>query len=345
MTENYPPRAPLEQLDSLDGYRRYFTDAGLWQPYVRLVCAKESLTTHPSIRATLPGTCPAFIVDDRWVIKFFGRLFEGGRCYEVEREVSRLLRPSVGFPTPAVITCGSLYEGSAGWPWPYLVYEYVPGISYGEVYEQVAPNDRLRMAQEVGLFARQTHALSLADSTLFPPTWKPYRALLHEQREQCIATQRAWGILPAQLIEQLNAYLLPIEALADWSGRPHLIHADLTGDHILGRLEGDHWTTLAVIDWGDAMVGDLAYELSALHLDLFRGDKQMLGAFLDAYGLDEHSRATLPARALSVALLHRFNVLEGIFERFPQAREIPTLEQLATALWDVSVPDLESEPI
>jgi hygromycin-B 7''-O-kinase len=39
-----------------------------------------------------------------------------------------------------------------------------------------------------------------------------------------------------------------------------------------------------LIDFGDAMVGDLHYELAALHLDLFDCDKRLLRQFLDHYG-------------------------------------------------------------
>ena len=83
------------------------------------------------------------------------------------------------------------------------------------------------------------------------------------------------------------------------------------------------------------MVGDLYYELSALHLDLFDCDKRLLRAYLDAYGADERTRRALPARAMSAALLHRFNVLVGTFEPRPDARQAETLEDLATLLWDV----------
>ena len=46
------------------------------------------------------------------------------------------------------------------------------------------------------------------------------------------------------------------------------------------------WTSLAIIDFGDARIGDIYTELNALHLDLFARDKRLLSAFLDAYGMD-----------------------------------------------------------
>ena len=113
---------------------------------------------------------------------------------------------------------------------------------------------------------------------------------------------------------------------------PHLIHADLTRDHLLGRVVDGRWQSLALIDFGDAMTGDLLYELSALHLDMFRGEKRLLRAFLDAYGMTEEARAALPHQALATSLLHQFNDFEALEPGRLAAR---TLEELADDLWRV----------
>jgi hypothetical protein len=83
------------------------------------------------------------------------------------------------------------------------------------------------------------------------------------------------------------------------------------------------------------MIGNFYYELVALHLDLFHGEKRLLAAYLDAYGLDEQARRKLPIRAMKMALLHRFDVLGPVFEREPRLRQVSTLDQLAGMLWDI----------
>ena len=86
----------------------------------------------------------------------------------------------------------------------------------------------------------------------------------------------------------------------------------------MGKLDGGRWTSLAIIDFGDAMTGDLLYELAALHLDLFHGERDMLAAFLRAYGIPEAGWPELARKALATALLHRFDVFanlpEGVLE-------------------------------
>lgn len=334
-------RVPLELLNTLDGYQRYFMDASCWEPHVRAVYERHVRIPCRTIRPGLPGTYPTFIVDDRWVVKFFGRLFDGSLAFETELAVDKLLSPGHPIPSPAIVASGCLFEDPSDWPWPYLIFEYIPGVSIGEVYERISYQDKLVLAQRLGEITRRLHEFPTTNTTLFQPTWDAYSRLLRDQRARCRTTHQEWNTLPDHLTEQIDAFLLPLDILVDWSATPHLIHADLTTDHILGRLENGHWTTLSIIDFGDAMIGDILYELIALHLDLFRCNKRLLSAYLDAYNLDEQHRHMLSAKAMSLALLHRFNVLVSVFESYPQAREVPTLDQLAALLWDVETPGLE----
>lgn len=325
------PQDPLAPLEHHDGYVRLFTDVTLWQPYVLEVCRRHGLAPCEPVRPTLPGTCPTFIAGDRWVIKFFGRLFEGATALAAERECYRLLSGQP-LPLPALVASGDLRRAAAGWPWPYLIYEYVPGVSIGEVWAEVCFADRLALARQLGEATRRLHALPLTGSPVFRPAPDAYAALLEAQRPGCRRRHEAWRALPDPLPAQIEDYLLPTEALIGWGAGPHLIHADLNADHVLGRFEGGRWQTLALIDWGDAMVGDLLYELAALHLGLFRGDRRLLRAYLDAYGLPAGARRSLPRAALSVALLHRFNVFEAC-AACPQVRRAASLEELAALLW------------
>ena len=80
----------LDLLDDINNYRRLFTSVEFWEPYVKEVCRRQNLIPDGPVRIGVPGTCPTFITAERWVIKFFGRLFEGGTAFAVEREAGRL---------------------------------------------------------------------------------------------------------------------------------------------------------------------------------------------------------------------------------------------------------------
>lgn len=335
----------LADLEDLEGYCRLFTDVALWAPYAREVCLRHGLRPAAEVRGTLPGTCPTFIVDERWVVKFFGRLFDGGPAFLAEREANRIAaqiappseagpgEPPADEPIPFAPLLASGELGGDGWPWPYLIFAYIPSVSIGAVREQIDAAGRLEAARRLGSTLRRLHALPLDGSPVFPNSHRPFLRLLQEQRAGLEARLRAWGSLPARLIDQIDEFLLPLEDLVEWQRPPHLIHADLTGDHLLGRLEGGRWSSLALIDFGDAMTGSLYYELAALHLDLFAAERPLLSAFLDAYGLPPEQRAGLPRRAMAAALLHRFDVFAP---RSGGALETAgSLEQLAEMLWQV----------
>jgi hygromycin-B 7''-O-kinase len=238
------------------------------------------------------------------------------------------VKDALGIPIARVRASGHLAP-HADWPWPYLVFDFIPGDSLGEQWAQVSSADRMRIARELGQAVRRLHAISTAGSPVFCPTTQDYQTLLVNQRAGCADRHRAWGHLPAHLIDQIDRYLPPIETLLE-DQTPHLIHADLTRDHLLGRVTDGAWRTLAIIDFGDAMTGSLLYELGALHLDLFQADRAMLSAFLSAYGLPAAAYPALPARALATALLHRFDLFAGLP---PAALDVPSLEDLAQALW------------
>ncbi|MAF10914.1 hypothetical protein CMK11_10740 [Candidatus Poribacteria bacterium] len=213
------------------------------------------------------------------------------------------------------------------------MFEFVEGVSIGEAADRVSHTDRLQVAREVGGMTRSLHAQHIPAAGPFAPTWDEYRDLLDRQRERCAENHREWGDLPDYLVDQIDDYLAPTECLIDAGRRAHLIHADITADHILGALTPDGWRTTALIDFGDAMVGDHLYELVALHLDVFRGDTGLLAAYLDAYAVDDAFCRALPHRAMSTCLLHRFDVLSTLPGLGHDLAGIESLSHLADALW------------
>jgi hygromycin-B 7''-O-kinase len=326
----------LAQFEQFETYCQHFTNAVCWKPWVQAVCRKHHLLPCDSIRSGTPGTFPTFLVEERWVVKFYGRLFHGGQSFTVEQEASRLVPPDAGIPVATAFSSGTLASTvdsplETDWPWPYLIFPFIPGISFREAAGQLSFEDRRAAAQELGRTVRQFHAAPLTQAAVFPKSRTPYLQFLAQQRSGVVERQRAWGCLPETLIRQIDDFLLPVEALIDPNQPPHLIHADLTADHLLGQFENGHWESRAIIDFGDAMTGDLFYELAPLTLDLFDSDHRCLLAFLSAYGLTGSSaQDRFAQKALSTALLHQFNV----FEHLPEAlRRLETLDQLAEALF------------
>ncbi|CAN0401612.1 unnamed protein product, partial [Phaeothamnion confervicola] len=107
---------------------------------------------------------------------------------------------------------------------------------------------------------------------------------------------------------------------------------DLTADHVFGEDGRTGWTPSGVIDFGDARIGDRRYDLIPLFVSTFAGDHALLRAYLDAIDGDL-TGGDFPRSMLALTLLHEFRVLGAWLEEHPAARDLPTLDALATAMW------------
>jgi aminoglycoside phosphotransferase (APT) family kinase protein len=291
-------------------YGARLEDLGFWAPY-----AVEALTRHglPVGRpeAGAGGTFPTVLVG-RYVVKLFGEMFFGPECHAIELSLHRLLLEHPEIPAPTLVTHGNLFD--RGWPWPYLITTRLDGTAWG--HTTLRPSERGAVAYQVGTVIRRVHELPLPGDSAWERDW------LAELRADCAARHRRWGTLPAQLIDQIDRFLVEPSPVR------RVVHADLHGDHLFvdgARLVG-------IIDWGDAMATDPYYELPALHLMTFRGSKALLRAFLEGYGWEIGS--DFARRAMTTALLHEFNPLGGIGGSV-DLNAIGSLEELAELLWEL----------
>jgi len=330
-----PSPSLLIPLYNLDGYRRCFTDVSLWAPFVAVVCARHDLPLIGPPRTGLPGSYPTFIVSERWVIKFFGPLFDGLACFPVEQFASQLLQPP-DFPVPALIATGKLFpDAEPESSWPYLIFEYIPALSIGEVYAQVSPASMRSLARQVGGLLKRIHALPIPLDSHLPTTWDSYSDLLNSLAADCLSRHTAWGSLPSPLLAEIPDYLLPTPELLPQTAAVSLIHADLTRDHLLGDLHHGDWHLRAIIDFGDAISGDLFYELVVVHLELFNADLNLLRQFLSAYQPSPFHQQDFVRKAMTLTLLFPYNLFECIFPRRPELSECSSLSELADRLWNI----------
>jgi len=321
--------APLAALDSLPGYSHYFKDASLWEPYVRLVAAQELDCQPIFIRSGKAGTFPTFIVDERWVIKFFGSLFDGAEAFSVEVAAAHILQADPTFPSPRLVGEGILTEQPS--PWRFLIFEFLPGIPFGDVYDRVSPVEREKVAELMGIFIRRLHQLPLNVESALPPERCNFSQYISQRLDICLQEQRRWNTLPGHLLAQVEDYLLPLDELVDGESL-HFIHADLTGDHLLGWLQNGSWRATGLIDYGDAMVGNLYYELPALYLDLFHCDSRLLQVFFRTYGYDQPLDSRFKRILMSYLLLFPFNILSFFRDQLLPLNGIATLDEMATLI-------------
>jgi len=345
------------ELECIEDYRRRFVDAEYWQPYVAEVCSRHGLamsspTPFGLRRKTLPevgipGTYPVFIVDRRWIIKFFGRLFNGGDVFLAELDAHTIALEAGDIPVPALIAHGMLFDGNAEWSWPYMVFEFLPGESLSKVRDRISFTNMVAIARSLGQIVSRLHA-SLPNGKFLKPNWDGYSSLLDRTRADCAQRHRQWGDLPGLMVSQIDDFIPPIEKLVPKSDTPRFLHGDLTADHVLVENVGSDWRIRALIDFGDAIVGDPLFELIALRLDpsvpsqaqdsragLFQNDKELLKVFVQTYQPPIHLDEARAQKLMCLCLLHPFNVFSGFFAKHPEAARLTSLADLATWLWEI----------
>lgn len=318
---------------SREDYATRFTNVDYWQPYIEDICQRHNMTPYQQIRAGKAGTHPVFIVDERYVVKLYAELFDGDESFRKELDIYQLCAYAPALPVPNLIIYGSVFAEDDGYRWPYTISTFIPGVSIGSVLHEITFEDKLGVATAVGSFLQTFHCLPLERSSFFQRSWEPFRAMLVYQREHCIEHHRQWNALPPHLIAQIEDYLPPIESLFDQRTIPYLLHTDLFDDHVLGFFENGRWNTNGIIDFGDALMGDRLYELIALHIGLFHGDKRLLRAFIHTCGLAQIAADQFVLKTMSFALLRQFNVFQPFFEDHPEALALTTLEKLALYMW------------
>lgn len=160
--------------------------------------------------------------------------------------------------------------------------------------------------------------------------------------------------MPPHFLAQLDKYLpenlhnfLEVDCV-------RFIHCDVIRDHVLlSKNQDGEWRISGLIDFGDARFGDPFYELAALHTNLFLCDCEALASLVLGYAAGTDItytnkpwvgllRPDFVYRAMVYLLLYEFNQFQnlkkqrGIFVRYPHFKDLPTLEDLAKHIWDIS---------
>ncbi|GJN41043.1 hypothetical protein PR202_gn00367 [Eleusine coracana subsp. coracana] len=236
--------------------------ADKWYSCLEEICACHSLPL-PTEDEKLPvgtGSNPVFIVSGN-VIKIYA---EGGLGYSVhglgtELEFYHLLQ-KIGSPLinhiPEIIASGFLEYKDDNYrtvPWD--------GKGIPDVLAKHYPLEE--MTGEVG------------DAATVPPEWKELVFTLNGRKKNVKKHLANWGsTVPQILLEKAEEYLP-----ADMGFLIKFVESE-KADGDLEQMNAIH-----IIDFSDLSVGDPLCDIIPLHLDVFRGDNDLLREFLLSYQL------------------------------------------------------------
>ncbi|KAL6650056.1 hypothetical protein ACP70R_014280 [Stipagrostis hirtigluma subsp. patula] len=218
-------------------------------------------------------------------------------------------------------------------------------------------------------------ATSCCNDAAVPTEWEQIVSTLDGRKKNLKKHLANWGnSIPQVLVEKAEEYLPPnigllIKFVKDDGDLvypvPSWIHSDIMDDNILiegitelgsstdsKRIYGgdvENMNAIRIIDFSDLSIGDPLSDIIPLHLDVFRGNIDLLREFLRSYQLpflrgeshtdlyksvqnSKFSRASY--RAMCYCILHEDNVLGAIFSLWKELRAATCWEDVEHFVWE-----------
>ncbi|MBA0691839.1 hypothetical protein Goari_009445, partial [Gossypium aridum] len=177
------------------------------------------------------------------------------------------------------------------------------------------------------------------------------------------------GSIPKTLIEKAEAYLpddfLKLLSIYEENGMKKVgkpwswIHRDIMDDNIYMECKScsngitaptsnggvaKSWRPTYILDFSNLAVGDSINDLIPMHLDVFRGNSDLLKQFLKSYklslmrktpmqGSDDDKYGRLSYHAMCFCILHDENVLGGLFKTWKELRAAESWEEVELQVW------------
>lgn len=304
------------------------TDAALWPRVMRIICQRHGLPSTDLRRfgdGTDPadGTCIAFAVGERLVIKLFPPFHR--RLFEAERATAEHVYEKLSIVTPAIMAYGT-FDAC-----PYLIMSRLQGTYLSDIWDSLEHTNQLSLLIELAGVLAQLHALPAHTLTHLDSDWEDWMA---RRVDGCAQRHREQEV-PENWLAQMPGFLARTMPLYPARFTPALISGDIHQYHLLARREDSRWRLAGLFDFDDAFVGFHEYDLAAAGLFFMAGRSALLRPFLLAYGYTQDDlNERLSQRLLAYTLLHRYRPFNWVRTDFVQ-HPCSTLEELATAIYPV----------
>lgn len=286
-------------------------DGALWGRVARLLAARHGL---PLEDLSQPRSSFPVLVHRHHVVKLIPHRWRAK--FEAERTMLTLVHGKLAVATPEVVAAGELAA------WSYLVMTRLTGQAASAVLNTASDAERRSILRGVGELIARMHELP-APATL-ALDWPRFVDKLFAGCAERHKGGGANSVWTAAIPERLAGVVAELAAPA----RLVPMHADVHTEHVL---VDDSLKVTGLLDFGDALVGDPAYELVTPVTFFVRGRSDLLAALLEGYG--EAPTPELRRRCTAYQLLHQFSDLKRDALLMEPPREPATLDATLAALW------------
>lgn len=212
---------------------------------------------------------------------------------------------------------------------------------------------------------------SLTQNIYLPPASKVFFQILNKKKKDVTSRLTKWGYpIPSTLIEKVNEYL-PVDfvelhslfkndhGLFEVRNCCSWVHTDIMDDNIHleqccvtssdnrmvnNDVNGSEisWRPSYIYDFSNMSLGDPILDLVPIHLDIFRGDLQLLKQLIESYGLPFGKRSSsnnggkvrrISYLAMCYCIIHEDNILGAIFGMRKELRTASSWEEVEEAVW------------
>ncbi len=317
----------LPIVTSWSDWGRMFTNVAQWTSAVREICRRHHLPVQ-EVKAGYPGTNAVFVVDTSYVVKIYAPFCH--EDFDMECELYTLLGQHAHLPVPSLIAQGILEDQMS---WPYIVMDFKPGLPIRVVRDRIPRRDLLRIAAELGTLVQRLHSVPVTQLTSLPHTPADWWKFVHRRAVEAADPVQWEGLLPPSMVAEIPDFLNSVLE-TDKDVPLRLLNGDLTEDHLLLQRNHGTWRISALIDFGDALVGQQEYEWIALWFSGLRGDVESWLTFLEAYDPSITLNDDFFRRVMAFTFLHEFatDILAFIMKAwgYPQ---LTSLQELQAFLW------------
>lgn len=291
--------------------RAVLPDRALWGRVTRVISARHGLSLQDLIQ---PRSSFPVLVYRRYVVKLIPHRWRAK--FEAERTLLTLVHGKLSVATPEIVAAGELGA------WSYLVMTRLAGQAASGALKTASEAEHRSIMRAVGeLIARVQELPAPATLATNWPRFVDELVAGCAERHAKGGAKPAWtAAIPERLAGVVAELASPVRLVP--------MHADVHTDHIL---LDDSLKVTGVLDFGDALVGDPAYDLVTPVTFFVRGRADLLAALFDGFGWTPTPE--LRRRCTAYQLLHRFSDLKRDALLLTPPCEPATLDATLAALW------------
>lgn len=311
----------LTSISSFEEFEQFKLTSNIFEDVIKKILVRHNL--HPkSLTPFSEGTNIVFSCDENWVIKLFPPFHQDQ--FESERLVLKALDSKLSIQTPSIHCEGEIVG------WPYLIMTKLEGTLLETLWHTLNHQNKLVIMRELGLLIREVHALPTKGLETIDCHW---RCFIENQIKHCIENHRT-NKLSSNLLNEIPSYIEAVHDSLLKIEKPVLLTGEYTPMNFLVTHIDGLWHISGLIDFGDAMLGHYKYDLLGPGAFLIQGDKQLLKAFLSAYGIsaDEMS-AELSHQLTALMLLHKYSNLDVQVRVADWKKKVSSLKALENLVW------------